>query len=142
MRKNRDGQPSHHARYQATASDLPSAQHSTRRSEPSWLASQGATTLPYTMDFGEVRFEFLERNELDVLTCYHLVRLAVPSVLLRRAYIPDAPCLHISIPRGSTQGLHSNFLDPLPDAILIAVIYQHAAFPAGYLPLIHGVAAI
>ena len=95
-----------------------------------------------TMDFGEVRFEFLERNDAEVLTCYHLVRLAVPLVLLRRASLVDAPCLHISIPRGSPQGLHGSFLDPLPDAILIAVIYQHAAFPAGYLPLIHGMAAI
>ena len=37
--------------------------------------------------------------------------------------------------------LHNNFLVPLSDAILMAVIYQHAAFPAGYLPLIHGIAA-
>ena len=94
------------------------------------------------MDFGEIRFEFLESNEADIMTCYHLVRLAFPLVLLRMASPVEAPCLHISILRGSSQGLQSNFLQPLPDAVLIAVIYQHASFPAGYLPLIHGMAAI
>ena len=94
------------------------------------------------MDFGEIRFEFLERNDADIMTCYHLVRLAIPVVLLRMTSAAEAPCLHISILRGSPQGLQSNFLQPLPDAVLIAVIYQHAAFPAGYLPLIHGMAAI
>ena len=93
------------------------------------------------MDFGEVRFEFLECNEANIMTCYHLVRLAFPLVLLRMASAEEAPCLHISILRGSPQGLQNNFLQPLPDAVLIAVIYQHASFPAGYLPLIHGMAA-
>ena len=94
------------------------------------------------MDFGEIRFEFLERNDADAMTCYHLVRLAIPLALLRMTSSADASYLHISIPRGSPQALQSNFLQPLPDAILIAVIYQQAAFPAGYIPLIHGMAAI
>ena len=93
------------------------------------------------MDFGEVRFEFLEHNEAGIQTCYHLVRLALPSSLLRGAHQPDSQCLHVSVQRGSLQVLHNNFLQPLLDAILLAVIYQHAVFPTGYLPLIHGIAA-